>query len=230
MRIWRSRKRSPVLSSSGTLGSACSSVRTMWHGRLLKLVVGVIGIALLAAGATQGAAPQKPTRVTPPWKRGPLGPIIRHPDLRSTARGRAVLPVAPSAFGGTWTPIGPKPISTTDVNNTNYEVSGRVTALGIAPGSGGSTVYMGTMGGGVWKTTDGGTTWAPKSDSQASLSIGALAVDPGNAQVIYAGTGEDNTSTSMYGQGVLKSTNGGDTWALLGQSTFAGHHIGGIAI
>jgi Fibronectin type III domain len=86
------------------------------------------------------------------------------------------------------------------------------------------------MGGGVWKSTDGGATWTPKSDGEASLAIGALAVDPNSANVVYAGTGEDNTSTSMYGQGILKSVNGGDSWTLLGQSTFHGLRISAIAI
>lgn len=117
----------------------------------------------------------------------------------------------------------------TDVDNTNLEVSGRVTALALDPTSQGSTVYLGTMGGGVWKSTNSGTNWTPLSDSQASLAIGALAVDS-TGQVIYAATGEDNKSTSMYGQGILKSTNGGTSWTLLGQSTFAGLHVGSIAI
>ena len=69
----------------------------------------------------------------------------------------------------------------------------------------------------------------PLTDSQASLAIGALAIDP-TGQVIYAGTGEDNLSDSQAGEGILKSTNGGASWSLVGQAVFAGHHIGSIAV
>jgi hypothetical protein len=106
--------------------------------------------------------------------------------------------------------------------------SGRATSLVVDP-TNASTVFVGSAGGGVWKSTNGGTSWSPLTDSSASLAIGAVAIDP-TGQIIFAGTGEDNGSDSQAGQGILKTTNGGSSWTLLGQSTFAGHHIGGIAI
>jgi hypothetical protein len=58
--------------------------------------------------------------------------------------------------------------------------------------------------GGVWKTTDGGTTWSPLTDQQATLSMGATAAAPSNPNVIYAGTGKtDNCTDSFYGRGIL---------------------------
>src|SRR5262249_34983181 len=77
------------------------------------------------------------------------------------------------------------------------------------------TIYIAAAGGGVWKTIDGGITWDPLTDSQPTLSMGAIAIAPSNPQVIYAGTGEANNSgDSNFGRGVLVSTNGGTTWIL----------------
>src|ERR1051326_3112136 len=73
-----------------------------------------------------------------------------------------------------------------------------------------------------WETRDTGMTWSPKTDSQASLAIGALAFAPGNPAIIYAGTGEPNygAQDDYYGAGLLKSTDGGTTWQLLGATNF----------
>jgi hypothetical protein len=215
-------------------GRACTQTRrASCSGRLdrkfrLLTVAGVLAMGLVTTGVTEGASRQKPQSPAS-GPRGPLRSRIRPPELPST-RGAFVPGGQPKIAGGTWTPIGPKPITKTDVDNPNFEQSGRITALAVDPTSGGSTVYLGTMGGGVWKTTNGGTTWIPTSDGEASLAIGALAVDPNNPNVVYAGTGENNSGSSMYGQGILKSVNGGGSWSLLGQSTFAGLHIGSIAI
>jgi len=77
--------------------------------------------------------------------------------------------------------------------------------------------YFGAVGGGVWKTTNGGVTWEPIFDSQPIASIGALAVAPSNPQVIYVGTGEaDFRSNLTYGNGMYKSTDGGTTWRNIG--------------
>ncbi|MGZ7105775.1 MAG: WD40/YVTN/BNR-like repeat-containing protein, partial [Candidatus Angelobacter sp.] len=70
--------------------------------------------------------------------------------------------------------------------------------------------YFGGVGGGVWKTANGGITWEPIFDGQPISSIGALAVASSNPSVIYVGTGEaDFRSNLTYGNGVYKSTDGG---------------------
>jgi hypothetical protein len=96
----------------------------------------------------------------------------------------------------------------------------------------GGILYAGGEDGGVWKSADAGSTWTPLTDGAASLAIGALALDPANPQVIYAGTGEaNNGNDSLFSVGILKSRDGGATWRLLGAATgdagFAGRHAGG---
>src|SRR5215475_2078675 len=77
--------------------------------------------------------------------------------------------------------------------------------------------YFGGVGGGVWKSVNGGITWEPIFDSQAIASIGALSVAPSNPDVIYVGTGEsDFRSDLTYGNGVYKSTDAGRTWKNIG--------------
>lgn len=113
------------------------------------------------------------------------------------------------ASSTTWTQIGPQPVSTVWVAAGD---SGRSTSLAIDP-TNANTMYLGTAGGGVWKSTDAGSTWTPLTDSQASLATGAIAIDPNNPSTIYVGTGEANQSgDSYYGAGILKSNDGGATW------------------
>ena len=80
---------------------------------------------------------------------------------------------------------------------------------------------VGAATGGVWKTTNGGTSWTPLTDNACGLAMGSVAIDPVNPQIIYAGTGEENFSSDSYqGCGVLRSTDGGANWTQLGAATF----------
>jgi len=87
---------------------------------------------------------------------------------------------------------------------------GRVSAVAGVPGDP-STYYIGTPGGGIWKTTDTGQVWKPIFDQEHVASIGAIAVSRSNPNIIYAGTGEQTD-----GDGVWKSTDAGATWEHLG--------------
>jgi hypothetical protein len=74
-------------------------------------------------------------------------------------------------------------------------------------------IYIAASGGGVWETTDGGMTWTPLTDTQKTLSMGAIAIAPSNPSVLYAGTGTPDNGGD-YGRGILISTDGGSTWTL----------------
>ena len=89
---------------------------------------------------------------------------------------------------------------------------GRVVAVSGVPGDA-TTFYFGSVGGGVWKTTNAGMTWTPIFDGQPIASIGAIAVAPSNPNVIYVGTGETDIRSQIgFGDGVYKSTDAGKTW------------------
>jgi photosystem II stability/assembly factor-like uncharacterized protein len=95
-------------------------------------------------------------------------------------------------------------------------MGGRITDVEGVPGNPG-TVYVGTATGGLWKTTNWGIRWTPLFDEQETTSIGDIALDPQNPDVIWVGTGEANPRNSVsIGCGVYKSTDGGKTWQYLG--------------
>jgi photosystem II stability/assembly factor-like uncharacterized protein len=93
---------------------------------------------------------------------------------------------------------------------------GRVNGVSGVPGQP-NTFYMGSVGGGVWKTTNAGRTWLPIFDSQPVASIGSVAVAYSNPNIVYVGTGEgDMRSQISYGNGMYKSTDAGKTWMHIG--------------
>lgn len=93
---------------------------------------------------------------------------------------------------------------------------GKVNAVAGVPGNAG-VYYFGSDGGGVWKTTDGGTVWKQIFDKEEAPSIGALALAPSNPNIIYVGTGVNSIYSDItYGNGMYKSTNGGETWQPIG--------------
>ena len=135
-----------------------------------------------------------------------------------------------------WTAVGPAQVASQSFG----DVTGRVTSVAIDPADAtGNTVYVGTTGGGVWKSVNaagaaGNVTFAPLTDTLPvfsggtavlpSLSIGAVSVSGG---VVLAGTGDPNdASDSYYGEGILRSADGGVTWTLAQESHdgVAGHH------
>ena len=96
-----------------------------------------------------------------------------------------------------WRPVGPNR-------------AGRVSAVAGVPGDP-TTYYIGTPDGGLWKTSDAGTTWQPTFDSVHVPSIGAVAVAPSNPRIVYVGTGHN-----LIGKGVFRSNDAGATWTPAG--------------
>lgn len=77
--------------------------------------------------------------------------------------------------------------------------------------------YIGAAGGGVWKTDNGGATWTPVFEKEPISAIGAVAIDPSNENVVWAGTGESNPRNDVsYGDGIYKTADGGKTWKNMG--------------
>jgi len=94
--------------------------------------------------------------------------------------------------------------------------AGRVNAVSGVVGQP-ETFYFGSVGGGVWKSTNAGRTWNPVFDSQSAASIGAIGIAPSNANIVYVGTGEADMRDSIaFGDGVYKSTDAGKTWKHIG--------------
>lgn len=161
----------------------------------------------------------------------------------------AMLMAQPQAAGLTaaWSAVGPARVQT----SLYGQVTGRITAVAIDPSdTTGNTVYIGTAGGGVWKSVNAAGTasavsFAPLTDNLSafaansgtavipSLSIGAVSVQPGGTGVILAGTGDPNdASDSYYGEGLLRSTDNGQTWSLIRNSnigSFAGQGFASFA-
>ena len=127
-----------------------------------------------------------------------------------------------SLNGTVWAPAGPSPI----LEGTAQD-NGLVSSIAIHPYNP-NIIYIGTAGGGVWRSRDGGVTWTPLFDRQLALGIGepaALAIDPNNTDVIYAGTSQriilGTGNAGFFGppdssQGLYKSTDGGSSWIQLG--------------
>ena len=140
-------------------------------------------------------------------------------------------PVPPQAGGSNWTQLGPFAIPNGQTyTSARVLVSGRVTAIAINPLAP-DTMFLGSALGGIWRTTDGGSSWEPRTDDEVSLATGAIALDPNFPQVVYVGTGEGNFSLdSYYGLGVLKSVDGGDTWTNLARATFLGQRFNRLLV
>lgn len=107
------------------------------------------------------------------------------------------------------------------LNARRNTVSGRATAFVVDPRTCSAencqTQYLGTANGGIWKSTNGGQSWAEIFDTQVQISIGGLTLDPVNPNIIYVGTGEGNNSAdSNHGFGIYRSLDAGRTFVLMG--------------
>ena len=137
--------------------------------------------------------------------------------LRPDGTYAAVTPQVGPAVGGAWSSLGPTPTS----GGFFSPVSGRIEAIAVDPSDpSGNTVLIGGAQGGIWRSTDGGSTWTPTGDSNPSLAMGSIAFAPSTCNpspgtcTVYAGTGEQASIgfDVYYGAGVLLSTDHGQTW------------------
>jgi photosystem II stability/assembly factor-like uncharacterized protein len=144
--------------------------------------------------------------------------------------------------GSEWAPVGPSGyiLEKDAAYDVRFYASGRVDSLAFDPHHH-DWIYLGSAGGGVWRSKDGGSSWTPLTDHEGSLGIGsshAIAIDPNDGNTIYAGT----TSFALLAQslgrpldftqsrGILKSTDGGASWTLVGSGRFSHTDINTIIV
>jgi hypothetical protein len=152
---------------------------------------------------------------------------------RPERRGRGIEdnePSVPEPGVCNWNPVGAGPaIIKQTPGSPSVAYGGRTLAIAFDPVTP-SVMYIGTAVGGLWKSTDGGTTWSPKTDYNISPAIETIAIDHNNHLRIFAGTGEYNNigAGTYYGNGILRSEDGGNSWTELASSTFERDEISNI--
>lgn len=178
-----------------------------------------------------GRMPDSPFSKAKAWMDSHVqqAPLAAFPQGGLTAPEAEPLSViSPGASG--WTFYGPRPIDMTSYNG----VTGRFNAVAVDPrtvnNAGAIKAFAGAASGGLWKTTNccgSGTTWTSLLDNfySGTQAIGAIEFDPNNPDVIYAGTG-DGDAADQFGEGILKSTDGGNTWVQYGIDTFTPNAAG----
>jgi hypothetical protein len=235
-----------------------AGLRAAWAGRMLAAIAAMVLVAMgQAATAGQNAAASPAARVLPPrvmqaqrflaQRGGPAGRRGRSVAGRGNFRTGGLRADAVGAqSAATWSALGPTAVVTPEFGL----VTGRISALALDPSDAtGNRVYVGTTGGGVWfaqnadASNPASVVFSPLTDavaalsgaSDASISIGALTVQPGGTGVILAGTGDPNDALdSYYGAGILRSADGGNTWSLISTTAdqlwgFAGEGFAGFA-
>jgi hypothetical protein len=189
------------------------------------------------------------------WEPRPIGAFAQQTgaggnEAASVPRASPVaIAHSQSSLNALWQAVGPAQIASQSYGN----VTGRVTAIAIDPAdASGNTVYLGTTGGGVWRSINAAgpaasVTFSPLTDTLPvfsanagtaaipSLSIGAVSVsNASGTDILLAGTGDPNDALdSYYGEGILRSADGGNTWTLIQQSNdspAANHSFVGLGV
>jgi photosystem II stability/assembly factor-like uncharacterized protein len=148
-----------------------------------------------------------------PVREAPVQTLIRE-------RTRVAVEMPPAPGLAEWSPVGPA------------NIGGRMTCAVCAPAAP-EQLWAGAAGGGIWHSADAGQSWQPLWHNEASLNIGALAIDPQEPDIIYSGTGEANLSADSHpGVGLFRSMDAGGNWQPLAESETAGlpRRIGALAV
>ena len=112
-----------------------------------------------------------------------------------------------------WSNLGPAVVTNSSVSTSGQ---GRINTI-IKDPNNSQTLYVGAPAGGIWKSTDDGVNWSPLTDKLPQIGVSGIAIDPTDSNVIYIATGDDDAGDS-YSVGVMKSTDGGQTWNTTGLS------------
>ena len=148
--------------------------------------------------------------------------LTRHRPKTRVRRSRARAFGAPPAPAvSLWQPIGPSLVPKGQTYGSNrVDVIGRVSSIAVDPQDP-KHLLVGGAGGGIWESSDTGTTWQARTDFMPSLAIGAVTFDPNAPKRVYAGSGEGNFYANL-GAGVYRSGDGGTTWGLVASAPFIG--------
>jgi uncharacterized repeat protein (TIGR01451 family) len=153
-------------------------------------------------------------------------------DAAKRLKKEAAPAAGPATFGAPWTGLGPNPIVqvTRAPDGGGFAaMSGRIGALAIRPSN--HQYILGAAQGGIWLFNASTSKWIPKTDDLPSLAIGALAIAPSNDTIVYAGTGEGALSgDSYFGNGILKSTDGGNNWSHVSGDFFVAVSISNLVV
>ena len=248
-RVTISASRSASRHSSRQFAMVCALTAVAMTATFVPAARGQDAIAL-SRSTTATAAPPRVTQArrflirrnwprsqsTAASDRSRIDPAVSHPSISTSDSSNASTAI--------WQPLGPSAI----ISPNFGLVTGRVSAIAIDPSDPtGNRVFVGTTGGGVWLSQNAGTSgsvgFTPLTDAPAgfdavryaSISIGAVTVQPGGTGVVLAGTGDPNDALdSYYGAGVLRSPDGGNSWTVMSHTSdemfsFQGEGFAGFA-
>lgn len=148
------------------------------------------------------------------------GTTFRNFIPTSSSQGPTQTGAGSGTLPGTWRSTGP-----TSFGSNSMGV-GRVNAIALDPVTPG-LIYLGAASGGVWRSYDNGLTWTPLTDTQTTLQVSSIAIDP--TGIVYVGTGDFDTRSNR-GIGILKSTDHGNSWLDHGSVQFGDSPIGSIVV